>query len=64
VAVKDGKIAEVSASIENPVQRLINAESLVVFPAFIDSHSHSDGWYIKDEKGESKIYCRREVSVT
>ena len=56
VAVKDGKIAEVSASIQSPAQTTLDASGLVVSPAFIDMHSHSDGSYINDERCESKIY--------
>ena len=55
VAVKDGKIAEVAASIQSPAQTTLDVSGLVVSPAFIDMHSHSDGSYIKDDRCESKI---------
>ena len=56
VAVKDGKIAELAEHISAPAQTVLDVSGLVVSPAFIDLHSHSDGSYINDERCESKIY--------
>ena len=42
IAIKDGKIAEVSIgkSIEGTAEKVIEAEGLHVFPGLIDSHVH------------------------
>ena len=80
VAVKDGKIVEVvpsggsfaGSSAGSSAGALAGAEAavvvdaagLVVSPAFIDMHSHSDGSYIQDDKCESKIYQGVATEVT
>ena len=56
VAVKDGKIAEVNESINSQAQTVLDISGLVVSPAFIDKHSHSDGSFLHDDRSESKIY--------
>ena len=42
LAVKDGKIAEISRPILTPAKKEIDAKGHVVAPGFIDSHSHDD----------------------
>ena len=42
LAVKDGKIAKIAASIEGTAAEIIDASGLQVAPGFIDNHSHSD----------------------
>jgi N-acyl-D-amino-acid deacylase len=48
LAVKDGKIVQISRSIVQPATRVIDAKGLVVAPGFIDVHTHLEG----DEAGE------------
>lgn len=43
VAVTDGVITEVGASIDGPATRVIDAEGLIVTPGFVDIHTHFDG---------------------
>ena len=64
VAVKDGRITEVAARIDSPAETVLDLKGLVVSPAFIDMHSHSDGSYINDERCESKIYQGVATEVT
>ena len=42
VAIKNGKIAVISSSIDGEAKEIIDATGLSVTPGFIDSHSHSD----------------------
>jgi len=55
VAIKDGKIAEVAVSIQSQAETILDVSGLVVSPAFIDMHSHSDRAYFHDDRCESKI---------
>jgi len=43
IAVKDGKIAAVEASIAGPATRTIDAGGKLVTPGFVDCHTHYDG---------------------
>jgi len=56
VAVSDGKILEVAPHIDVEAAEVLDAEGLVVSPAFIDMHSHSDSWFMVDDKCEAKLY--------
>ena len=42
VAIRSGKIIEISNSIESEARRTIDAGGLTVCPGFIDAHSHGD----------------------
>lgn len=42
IAIKDGKIAKIAASINEEAKQSIDATGRVVTPGFIDAHSHSD----------------------
>ena len=42
VAVKDGKINEISKKVQGEAVDFIDAKNLVVCPGFIDAHSHGD----------------------
>ena len=42
IAVKDGKIARIAPEIDEPAERIIDADGKQVTPGFIDTHSHSD----------------------
>jgi len=46
VAVKDGKIAKISANIDEAAAKTIDAAGRLVTPGFIDLHSHSDVYVI------------------
>lgn len=42
IAVKDGEIARIGASLEEPALRELEAAGLTVSPGFIDAHTHTD----------------------
>ena len=56
VSIRDGKIVEVAPSITEEAREVVDVSGLVVAPAFIDSHSHSDAWFMKDSRCEAKLY--------
>ena len=56
VAVNDGKILEIAPHIDVEAKEVLDAEGLCVSPGFIDMHSHSDSWFMVDDKCEAKIY--------
>lgn len=56
VAIKDGKIAEIAATITGAAKEVIDVTGLAVTPGFIDIHSHSDTAFLKDGRCESKLY--------
>ena len=42
VAIQNGKIAEVSETIEAPAKEVVDASGLLVTPGFVDMHTHYD----------------------
>jgi N-acyl-D-amino-acid deacylase len=56
VAIKDGKIAEIAPEINAAAAEVIDVTGLAVTPGFIDIHSHSDTIFLRDERGEAKLY--------
>lgn len=48
VAVKDGKIAQISASKLEHAKHVVDADGLALAPGFIDVHSHSDSCLYSD----------------
>ncbi|MEA5040094.1 MAG: D-aminoacylase [Clostridiaceae bacterium] len=48
IAVKDGKIVEAAPSVTGESAEIVDVSGLVVAPAFIDMHSHSDSWFMAD----------------
>ncbi len=56
VGIKDGKIAYVSPSVDEEAAERCDVSGLVVSPAFIDIHSHSDDSYLQDDRCQAKIY--------
>lgn len=57
VAVLDGKIAQIAPSIPADCARqVLDGQGLVTAPGFIDIHSHSDSYFLRDDRGESRIY--------
>lgn len=56
VAINDGKIAEIAATIAGAAKEIIDVTGLAVAPGFIDIHSHSDTVFLQDERCESKLY--------
>jgi N-acyl-D-amino-acid deacylase len=55
VAIKDGRIANIAASITDSAQKIIDAEGLAVAPGFIDIKTHSDFTLPINPKAESKV---------
>ena len=55
LAVKDGRIAAVGGVISASANEVIDAESLVLTPGFIDIHSHSDSSLANAREAESRI---------
>ncbi len=43
VAIQDGRIAAIGASVEGPAREEIDARGLLVAPGFVDIHTHYDG---------------------
>lgn len=56
VAVRDGKIAKIAPEIHEEAELVIDGTGLVTAPGFIDIHSHSDTYFLVDDRGESRIY--------
>ena len=57
VAVQDGKIAAVAASIDPALAaQTVDVTGLIVAPGFVDIHSHSDICFINDDRCEAKLY--------
>ncbi|MGH4139232.1 N-acyl-D-amino-acid deacylase family protein [Clostridium sp.] len=42
LGIKDGKVAKIESTIDEPALEIIDASGLVVCPGFIDVHSHND----------------------
>jgi N-acyl-D-amino-acid deacylase len=59
IAVENGTITEVAASIKSGGKAILEADGLVATPGFIDIHSHSDLSIFKHPLAESKAFlCR------
>lgn len=57
VALEQGKIAAIAPSISAGLARqVLDAAGLVTAPGFIDIHSHSDTYFLLDDRAESRIY--------
>ena len=57
VAITGEKIAAIEPHIPvEEARQVIDAQGLVVAPGFIDIHSHSDTYFLRDDRGESRIY--------
>jgi N-acyl-D-amino-acid deacylase len=55
IGIKDGRITEISPTLEAEAQETIDAAGCVVSPGFIDMHSHSDFTLLLHPQAESKI---------
>lgn len=55
LAVKDGRIVQISRSITGPATRVIDAKGLVVAPGFIDVHTHLEGDEASDPRATNFI---------
>ena len=42
VAVRDGKIVEVSAGLDAPAREIVDAQGMLLSPPFVDAHFHMD----------------------
>lgn len=55
-AIQNGRIVELAPSICADSAETLDVSGLVVAPAFIDMHSHSDAWFMADGRCEAKLY--------
>lgn len=55
IAVKNGKIERMGASLDINCDKIIDASNQIVCPGFIDIHSHTDTTIMINPKAESKI---------
>lgn len=62
LAVREGKIMEISAKLECPAERVIDASGLVVSPGFIDPHVHAELAVLTS--GRFEDYLRQGVTTT
>ena len=46
VSIRDGKIVEIAPHITEEARETVDVSGLVIAPAFIDMHSHSDAWFV------------------
>ncbi len=56
LAVKDGRIVKIAPEISGEAELVIDGSGLVTAPGFIDIHSHSDTYFLHDDRGQSRIY--------
>jgi N-acyl-D-amino-acid deacylase len=49
VAIKDGRIAAVGASIDGPAREIVDASGCIVAPGWVDVHTHYDGQVTWDD---------------
>ncbi|MGB0618335.1 MAG: amidohydrolase family protein, partial [Myxococcota bacterium] len=49
VAIKDGKIAAIGASVPGDAEQTIDAAGRIVTPGFVDVHTHYDGQVTWDD---------------
>lgn len=56
VSIRDGKIVEIAPNITEESREVVDVSGLVISPAFIDMHSHSDAWFMQDSRCEAKLY--------
>ena len=56
VSIRDGKIVEIAPHITEEARETVDVSGLVIAPAFIDMHSHSDAWFMKDDRCQAKRY--------
>lgn len=64
VAIKNGKIVAISRHIDQPANKVIDANGLVVAPGFIDVHTHLEGDEDKDPEAKSFIYDGVTTCIT
>lgn len=55
IAVRDGKIIQISREINVPAQKTIDAKGLIVAPGFIDVHTHLEGDEDRDPAAKNFI---------
>lgn len=56
LAVENGRIVKIESSIEGEAAFTVDGAGLVTAPGFIDIHSHSDAYFLFDDRGQSRIY--------
>ena len=64
VGIRGGKIEAIGSLEDAEAGRIVDAESLIVAPGFIDMHSHSDMSLFDDPGGESKVHQGVTTEVT
>ena len=70
ILIENGKIARVSANIDEPAAELFDAQGMDIFPGFIDAHTHigmfgHSGYLTQDdvEKGNRCVPSHRAVDA-
>lgn len=56
VAIKDNKIAAIGSDIANKNGEIIDVEGLIIAPGFIDLHTHTEEYFLKNGKGEMILH--------
>ncbi|MCT4606845.1 MAG: amidohydrolase family protein [Marinisporobacter sp.] len=55
VAIKGDRIVDIRKTFDQR-ENVIDVNGLIIAPGFIDIHTHSDGYPLKEELSESKVY--------
>ncbi|MGV9205828.1 MAG: N-acyl-D-amino-acid deacylase family protein [Promethearchaeia archaeon] len=64
IGIKEEKIVKIGENDISEANETINADGLIASPGFIDIHSHSDPFLVRNSKAESKIRQGVTTEVT
>lgn len=56
IAAENGKIVKIAPHIDGEAETVIDGTGLAAAPGFLDIHSHSDTYFLLDNRGQSRIY--------
>jgi len=57
IGIKDGKIAKIRQNIDQDATKIIDAQSMIVCPGFIDIHSHTD-YILPVSRSQESTLCQ------